>query len=291
MVEGPFGDLAFRYFPARAPWLHLIISHGFSEHMGWWEHVALALQKKGVSAYLFDHYHHGKSPGTKGDLKDFSLLPAGLRQIVEQEVLPRTAPGAPIVVLGHSNGALAALFSVAAMEPGTVAGLVMSSPQLGLPENLERLGLFLSRTIFRYIPWVRLPLTTRPWRLTGDKSRWPRYFLDILRFRAITPRFFLSMVRAARKAHLSLNQLDIPVLMLSAGRELVVSPERSRIWFDHLSAPVKTFKDYPGLRHELFNETRWPEILDYVLKWCREQCTGELVAAQAVAPESTQAKG
>ena len=95
MLDGPAGGIAFRAYPARSPWLLILISHGFSEHLGWWDHVARAFQERGVSAYLFDHYHHGRSEGKKGDLPRYDLLTDGLKFVLEHEVMQNAALTSP----------------------------------------------------------------------------------------------------------------------------------------------------------------------------------------------------
>ena len=41
-----------------------IISHGFAEHSGRYEHIALELNRNGFAVYAIDHVGHGASEGT-----------------------------------------------------------------------------------------------------------------------------------------------------------------------------------------------------------------------------------
>jgi len=281
MLEGPHGTLAFRSYPARKPWLHMVISHGFSEHLCWWDHVARELQEGGVSAYLFDHYHHGRSSGRRGDVSDYNVLCEGLLHVLEQvgarEMPAPDAPSgggtpAPLVLLGHSNGGLVALRAMKMLEerslPVEVSALVLSSPLLGLPPLLEKMGMLLVNTVLRLVPWMHLPVASRPWRLTRDRRVWPRYYKDPLRFKTITPRFLREMVGSYTLAHNGITSLKKPLLYLTGECEKVVYPPAGRGWFEKLAAPEKNLVCYERLNHELFNEPEWRAVLEDVLTWC-----------------------
>ncbi|HKJ00624.1 MAG TPA: alpha/beta fold hydrolase [bacterium] len=269
-LEGPHGRLAFHAYPAARPWLHVLISHGFAEHTGWWHHVAVALQARGVSAYVFDHYHHGHSAGAPADVADYAHLVAGLRTVLEQGVTPRL-DGAPLVVLAHSNGALVTLLALNSLPPDAVQGLVLCSPFLGLRRPVAWGGGLLAAVLRLISPRLRVPLATRPWRLTGCRAIWPQYHADPLRFRSISVRFFLAMRRAVRAVQGVTELGGRPLLLLRAGQEQVVSPEAVDAWYARVQTPDKSRRDYPDLHHELFNEAEWEAVLDDVLAWCSQR--------------------
>ncbi len=267
-LAGPHGRLAFYAYPVARPWLQMVVSHGFAEHSGWWHHVAVALQAQGIAAYLFDHYHHGRSAGASADVPDYAHLVAGLRTVLEQGVAPRRA-GESLVLLSHSNGALVTLLTLQELPAAPVQGLVLCSPFLALPPRVAWLGTPLALLLRCISPRLRVPLPSRPWRLTGDSALWPAYAADPLRFRSITARFFLAMRRATRAVR---NLADVggrPLLLLRAGRERVVYGPAIEAFYARVQTPDKSRIDYPDLRHELFNETRWRDVLEDLLGWCR----------------------
>ena len=284
-LEGPHGRLAFHPYPVARPRLHVLVSHGFSEHSGWWHHVAAALQAQGVAAYLFDHYHHGRSAGAPADVPDYARLVAGLHAALEQGVAPHRA-GEPLVLLAHSNGALVALLALRAQPAAPVQGLVLCSPFLALLPRVDWIGTPLAWLLRGLDPRLRIPLPSRPWRLTGDRALWPAYGADPLRFHSITARFFLAMRRATRCAP-GLTELGgRPLLLLRAGHERVVHGPAIEAFYARVQTPDKSRIDYPDLRHELFNETRWRDVLQDLLRWCRER-----FGAQAAGVDAHSARG
>jgi alpha-beta hydrolase superfamily lysophospholipase len=268
-LDGGHGRLAFFPFPAERCWLHVAVSHGFGEHSGWWAHVAEALRRVGISAYLFDHYHHGRSAGVRADVQDYATLVAGLRLALEQGVAPHRGDGAPLVLLAHSNGALVALSGLEVLRAARVEGLVLCSPYLGMTGKLALGGSLLAGLLRLFSPTFRVPLATRPQRLTSRRALWPAYLADPLRFRGITVRYFLAMRRALAGMRQVRSLGGLPLLVLAAGDERVVSAGAMRDWYARMEPCDKQWRDFPSLRHELFNEVAWESVLEEVVAWCR----------------------
>ncbi len=275
--------MAFSQYPARDPWLHLLISHGFGEHRGWYAHLAAVLREAGISTYTFDHFHHGISDGAPADVADYAVLTDGLRLALEQGVAPLKAPGAPLALLGHSNGGLTVLRALAESLPAAPSAVVLTNPLLGLPHRIARWGLPLARLLETFHPALRLPTPRKPAKLTGDRSIWQDYARDPLRFRAISVRFFTAMGRAALEAADRRRWGDLPLLLLWGGQDRVVDREASLRWFDRLEAPHKKLIRYPHLSHELFHETQWRAVAADVVAWLRGQ-----VGAPAAAPSQAR---
>ena len=245
----------------------MLISHGLSEHIGWWQHVAKALAARGITCYVLDHYHHGRSAGLPGDAESYRSFTAGLATVLDASAGPSQNSALPLVVLAHSNGALIALHALQSLLEYRVRGLVLSSPFLGLPSRTARWAGLLARGLSWVNPAMRVPRPHQPRRLTGNRPLWPYYHSDPLRFGFITPRFFLAMEAALRTVWNPPDCGNLPLLLLRAGREAVVDPLAMESWFQAVSSPDKSLRDYPHLHHELFNETQWQEVLEDVCTW------------------------
>jgi alpha-beta hydrolase superfamily lysophospholipase len=256
--------LAFRAYPAPRPRAHVLISHGLAEHSGWWQHVALALQARGLSAHLFDHYHHGLSAGRPADVPRYEILAEGIRCALEQGVLPR-AGGAPVVLLGHSNGGCASLFALPGIAD-RIQGLVLSSPLIGMRWIPYWLGPLPAFLISRKDPGAYWALALDPTKLTSVAELWPLYASDPLRFHKISARFYFAM-RAATGTVSALSDTRVPLLLLSAGNERVVNLPAMLAWYGRLRTPDKTHLTHPGRQHELFNEVDWQSAVGEVGAW------------------------
>jgi alpha-beta hydrolase superfamily lysophospholipase len=257
--------LATSYYPAPGAWLNVLISHGYAEHRGWWHHVAAALQAEGINVLTFDHFCHGASDGPRGDVADYGLLTGGLRLALEAGLLPRAA-GLPIVLLGHSNGGLASLLALGAIHQH-LAGLVLCSPLLGIPGRTLAWAWPMARLIAMRDPGRTTENKLRPWRLTHNRELWDQYRQDPLRLHHMSARFFLGMIEQSRAAAREASCQGLPLLLLSAGEDVVVSVAAMGRWFERAQSADKQRIDYPHARHELFNESNWTLVLGDVTNW------------------------
>ncbi|HEX7928813.1 MAG TPA: alpha/beta fold hydrolase [bacterium] len=257
--------IAASYYPAQAPWLNLVISHGFAEHRGWWHHVAEGFRALGINVLTYDQVGHGMSDGVKGDIANYGEFTNGLRLAVEQGILPRKA-GLPLVVMGHSNGGLIALLGLKDIA-AHVNGLVLCSPLLGVPWRNILLGVPVAKLLAMRDPAAFWPIKLRAWRLTHNQPIWHEYEEDPLRFHRISARFFLAMVAESRRAAATVRVESHPLLLLSAGEDVVVSLGAMGGWYKRVATKDKQRQHYPHACHEVFNEANWNLALDDVMKW------------------------
>ena len=257
--------LAFRAYPAQRPHASVLVSHGFAEHSGWWHHVALAFQARGISAFLFDHFHHGLSAGRAADVPHYDVLTAGIRCALERGVLPRS-PGIPVVLLGHSNGGCASLFGLPEFAD-RIQGLVLSSPLIRMLWVSQWLGPLPAFVISRIDPGAYWPLKLMPEALTSNAEVWPQYAADPLRFHKISARFYFAMRSACATVAARTDLRGLPLLLLSAGEERIVNLGAMRDWYGRLRADDKTHLIHLGRRHELFNEVDLERTVDEAVAW------------------------
>ncbi len=63
--------------------------------------------------------------------------------------------------------------------------------------------------------------------------------------------------------------IDFPVLFAYGDADEVTSCKAAEDYFMRLQAPSKTFKIYPGLLHELHNETERKQVLADYVAWMK----------------------
>jgi alpha-beta hydrolase superfamily lysophospholipase len=98
-------------------------------------------------------------------------------------------------------------------------------------------------------------------RLTADDEYMA--YLDNIphRVRGFTISFlarFHDLMQAARQ---SAARIDVPTLMLSAGRDVFIRPEQSRAFFDCLAAREKEYVFYPNSHHLLLHDVDSDDVL------------------------------
>jgi alpha-beta hydrolase superfamily lysophospholipase len=83
---------------------------------------------------------------------------------------------------------------------------------------------------------------------------------------AFLARFHDLMQEAARNA----AHIDVPTLMLSAGRDVFIRPEQSRAFFERIAARQKEYVFYPESHHLLWHDVDADDVLARIERWIAE---------------------
>ena len=130
--------LGFRHYPATgaATGRVAILIHGSSGSSANAIHVlSTALAAHGVESYAVDIRGHGAS-GTRGDIGYIGQLEDDLADFVE--VVRKTAPTAPLTLIGHSAGGAFALRVAGSPIQNLFARTVLLAPYLGYTAPTDR---------------------------------------------------------------------------------------------------------------------------------------------------------
>jgi alpha-beta hydrolase superfamily lysophospholipase len=110
--------------------------------------------------------------------------------------------------------------------------------------------------------------------LTQDKVEAARYEDDPLIFRQIAINLLLDLHDTAQRLIADAGAIQVPTLMLAAGRDWVVSLKAQRQFFDRLSSPVKRMHVFPAMYHAIFHEKDRAQVIDrtraFILERFRE---------------------
>ena len=241
--------------------VHVI--HGLGEHAGRYEALAQRLRAQGFEVWAHDHRGHGRSDGARGVLPHTAALIDDAASVL-RHMKAANGDGLPCVVLGHSMGGLVAA-ALAARGAERVDGLVLSSPALALALSWpqQRLLAFMHR----WAPDVTISNGLHPERLSHDPAVVAAYVNDPWVHRRVSARLIHGMLDNAPGVFSAAAQWRIPTLLMFAGDDALVDPEGSRRWARAAPAAMLQAQEFPGLYHEIFNET--PELAAPV--WVRLQ--------------------
>ena len=107
---------------------HLVLAHGYAEHLGRYGAVADYFTAAGYAVHALDHRGHGKSGGVPAVIDSFANADADIDRLVDRV---REESGlAQVKLIGHSMGGSLAL-NYALNHPEKVSGLVLSGPAIG----------------------------------------------------------------------------------------------------------------------------------------------------------------
>lgn len=246
------------------PRARLLIVHGYAEHCGRYDTLASALNAAGIAVYSYDQRGHGKSPGKRGRVSDFSELANDLAAQVD--AVAEQAEGAPLFLLGHSMGGLVAVKYLAAREHA-VAGCIISSPLLAIPDNVPAWKLRLSGVLGNFAPWLPVDRVD-----SGSISRDPAavraYAADPLVYHgSIRAQTGAQLVAAIRATALLASRITCPLLVLHGTADRLAPFAGGQRLYEAASSPDKECYWDEGGYHELLNDTHRDEALRALMDW------------------------
>jgi len=254
-----------RWWRRPAPRGVMIVSHGFGEHGGGYQHVAETLGARlELDVIAVDYRGHGRSPGRRGVVRRYDELTEDLLKVLDWAA--QHAPDLNRFVLGHSNGGQVALH-VALRGAGLFAGLVVSNPALRVAVPVSPGKLMMARFLGRCAPWITLSGEIRSDLLTRDADVREEHRTDPLRHGRMSARFYFGMIEGGQMLLARAGEIRTPILALLGGQDPVIDPAASREFFDRLGSEDKTLLIYPKMLHEPFNELGREQVVDDTVRW------------------------
>ena len=254
--------LHLRYWkPTGEPWARVLIVHGIGEHSGRYERTGRLMAEAGLDVQAFDLRGHGLSGGRRvyierwdDFLDDVEILLAALR-----------GSGVPVVLFGHSMGALIALTYVCSDRPAPDL-LVLSAPPLraAVPGWQRALAPILGRVAPALV--MANPITGD--QLARDPAVGIAYFADPLVQPRTTTRLGAELFSAMKRGRLGLDRLHVPTLVIHGAADSLVPTAGSEPLGE---LPGVERRVLPNLRHETLNEPEGPDVVAGIVKWVRAQ--------------------
>ncbi|WP_176082857.1 alpha/beta hydrolase [Martelella sp. HB161492] len=260
--------LRFGLFPAPAASATVLIVTGRSEYIEKYHETAADLGQAGYACAVLDLRGQGGSTRITADqraghVNRFSDYTEDLKAFIDQ--VRKAGLPAPFFLMGHSLGGLIAL-SAAAQLQHKLAGLILCAPFTGLAGRqlpaaalrpiaraLAMIG-FAARPVGRH----EEPPGFAQQSLTSDQDRYQRnmeaargtnYILGAPTFGWVAEA--LGQIARITRPH-ALSRIELPVLLLSAGRDTIIPPATQR----RIARQIKTCRlvEIPGAGHEILQE-------------------------------------
>ena len=252
-----------RWLPDGTPRAVLVIVHGIGEHSGRYLNVVHRLVPAGFAVYAYDLRGHGRSPGQRGYINQWSEyrddLGAFVRLVAQQE------PGRPLFLMGHSMGGLIAL-EYAEQHPEGLRGVIASAPALG-QSSIPPARLALARILSRIWPRFSAPTGVDTSALSRDPAVVTAYRSDPLVHGKGTARLGAELSAAQARTLAGAGSFTLPLLIIHGGADRVVLPEASRVFFERAPGPDKERDVIEGGYHEPHNDTSREQALDILQRW------------------------
>ncbi|MFD1814485.1 alpha/beta hydrolase [Rhodococcus gannanensis] len=244
----------------------LVLAHGLGEHARRYDHVVARLLDLGIVVYAPDHRGHGRSGGKRVELKEWRDFTDDLHRVFG---IARAAhPGLPVYLLGHSMGGAIAL-DYALGHQADLAGLILSGPAVDVTSGTPAVVVAIGKIVGKYLPG--LPVENLDANLVSrDPKVVAAYNADPLVHHGKVPAGIArGMILNAESLPARLPSLTLPLLLLHGEQDGLAKVDGSRMIASTAGTADLTYKEYPGLYHEIFNEPEQDEVLDDVVGWLK----------------------
>ena len=251
----------------------LLMVHGQGEHGGRYRHFPHFLKDQYDLFISVDLRGHGRSEGVRGHVKHFD-------EYVDDVLLAWQLLGKKIAIdgegecdlLGHSMGGLVVLRTLLFQPNFEAKNVFISSPALGLKFKVPVVKDIAARVLSKI--WGELQLNTDldASKLSHDPQVVEAYLKDRLNHHKATPQFYLSFLAAMEellKSDLRFRS-ETRILFQIAAEDEIVNAAVNEQFFASLKHEQKKILIYPGLYHEIFNETTKEHVFQDLIRFKEE---------------------
>ncbi|HEX8898347.1 MAG TPA: bifunctional alpha/beta hydrolase/class I SAM-dependent methyltransferase [Chthoniobacterales bacterium] len=257
------------WIPERRTEKALLLFHRGHEHSGRWSEFVKMLALDDVAIFAWDARGHGRSAGERGAADNFGTLVKDVDAFVRHVRDQHGFALENIIVLAHSVSAVTVSAWVHDYAP-PIRAMILATPafrvRLYLPFAIPSLRL---KQKFIGPGYVKSYVKAK--MLTHDPAQAAQFDADPLIFRQIAVNVLIALHDAGTRLLADAGAISVPTLMLSAGRDWVVSVKAQREFFNGLSSPVKRMHVFPAAYHALFHECERAQVVDRVRDFVREQ--------------------
>lgn len=287
------------WLPSAAPRACVQIVHGMAEHGGRYSRFATALNRAGFAVFAHDLPGHGRTaraPDELGHMADQHGWRLALQSIrVVQAEMRERFPGAPLMLFGHSMGALlsqdyivhhgreiqACVLSSTTGDMGPLRsiGLGLMQAEIAWGGRAHRSALAERLSFRRFNKRFKPTRTAFDW-LSRDPVEVDRYIDDPrCGFRASSGLWYELLAYGGRlrePARLARIPKQLPVLIITGTDDAATQGTRGPSILEraYAGAGLKdvTLKLYEGGRHELLNDTCREQVTADVIEWMGSRC-------------------
>ena len=261
---------------AAAPAGHVVVVHGYAEHLGRHGEVMRALAAGGYTAHLLDCRGHGQSGGKRAHIDAFEEYLSDLELFLAR--VKERSGTAPLFLLGHSQGGLI-VARYLLDHPDAVRGAVLASPYFRLKLKVSPVKILAGRLMSRLLPGLPMRNELKVEQLTRDVRIQTATRADPLYQQIATPRWYTESTAAQETVLRRATEFVTPFLLLFGAADPIADPAAGREFFEHATSKDKQQKQYDGLLHELFHEPEREVVFRDLMGWLDERARGAAAKA------------
>lgn len=251
--------------PEGAPRAHVALVHGYGDHSARYRFLTEHLVGEGYAVHGFDYRGHGRADGRRGWARRWPDFLDDLDAFWAR--VQRTAGDAKTFVFSHSHGGLMTVHALARGGLRGAHGVVMSAPYFELAIKAPFLKLMAARLMAPVAGWLPIATELTPAHLTRDEAVQRETAEDPLYGRVVTPGWFTQSLEAQAEVPRLAPKVTQPLFALWGAEDGVAASAAARTFVERAGSTDKQTREYPGMRHEPFNETGREQVFQDIAGW------------------------
>ncbi len=270
------------WVPFRAsPWASLTILHGFGDHGGRFDSMAVSLASSGIGVLAVDLLGHGRSPGRRGIIPTYEALMDEVGNAAN--LASRLWEETPKFVLGHSMGGNLVLNWALRrrFEAHGLRGIIAVAPMLRMAMQPRPQFLRAGRWLEKRWPNFRVSARVDVRQLCSDPSGHDAYLRDPYVHRKMSLRLGLALVESGEWAIEHAEQLDRPCLLMHGTEDTLTCPNATEEMARRMGQQV-SLKLWSNCRHDLHFELQREMVTAYLMNWIREQSSAKQASRRSL---------
>jgi len=246
---------------------YIIALHGWGTHSDRMEVPADYLTESGYAIYAFDIRGHWRNAGNNpGHIDSMDHIQKDIVLFID--LIKESAKDKKIFIMGQSFGGLISL--IFAINHPALHGVIISSPLLKFSKNLslsKRMGKKIAGPISKISPNKTIDMIIEQNLLTSDIKILRKHISDNKKIEKISLRSAAEMESSMKWTMENAADLLCPILIIQAGKDKIVDKETTKEFFENIKTKDKTYREYDGLLHELWNEKSRAQVFQDMFVW------------------------
>jgi len=246
---------------------YIIALHGWGTHSDRMEVPADYLTESGYAIYAFDIRGHWRNAGNNpGHIDSMDHIQKDIVLFID--LIKESAKDKKIFIMGQSFGGLISL--IFAINHPALHGVIISSPLLKFSKNLslsKRMGKKIAGPISKISPNKTIDMIIEQNLLTSDIKILRKHISDNKKIEKISLRSAAEMESSMKWTMENAADLLCPILIIQAGKDKIVDKEATKEFFENIKTKDKTYREYDGLLHELWNEKSRAQVFQDMFVW------------------------
>jgi len=242
---------------------YIIGIHGWGTHSDRLKHPAEYLTEKGYAIYAFDLRGHWRSTEEyPGHFEDMDHLQKDI--VLFTDVVKKDAKDKKVFLMGHDFGGLVCLMY--AINRPDLPGVMVSSPLLGLLIKLST-AKKLAKSLSKFAPTKTIDMPYNQNQLSSDLKILREHIKDKNKTEVISIKSAHEMTNSMKWVIENASKLFSPVLIMQAGNDKIADKAKTKEFFKNIKSEDKTYREYDGYLHELWNERGRAQVYQDMFVW------------------------